>query len=97
MRRRPPRSTRTDTFFPYTTLFLSMISKYRNTGQTCVCANRLLVHDKVYDAFAAKLVEATRRLKTGQGFEDDVTQGPLINKDGLEKVERSEEHTSELQ
>src|SRR3546814_18834274 len=107
MIRRPPRSTRTDTLFPYTTLFRSadldaavagaMISKYRNTGQTCVCANRLLVHDKVYDAFAAKLVEATRRLKTGQGFEDDVTQGPLINKDGLEKVERSEEHTSELQ
>ena len=66
----------------------AMISKYRNTGQTCVCANRLLVHDKVYDAFAAKLVEATKKLKTGQGFEEGVTQGPLINKDGLDKVER---------
>lgn len=66
----------------------AMISKYRNTGQTCVCANRLLVHDKVYDAFAAKLVEATKKLKMGQGFEEGVTQGPLINKDGLDKVER---------
>jgi succinate-semialdehyde dehydrogenase/glutarate-semialdehyde dehydrogenase len=66
----------------------AMISKYRNTGQTCVCANRLLVHDKIYDAFAAKLVEATRKLKTGPGFEEGVSQGPLINKDALDKVER---------
>ncbi|HEX6959252.1 MAG TPA: NAD-dependent succinate-semialdehyde dehydrogenase [Ferrovibrio sp.] len=66
----------------------AMISKYRNTGQTCVCANRLLVHDKVYDAFAAKLVDATKKLKTGPGLTEGVTQGPLINKDALDKVER---------
>src|SRR5690606_38026509 len=66
----------------------AMISKYRNSGQTCVCANRLLVHDKIYDAFAARLVEATRKLKTGPGFEEGVSQGPLINKDALDKVER---------
>ena len=65
----------------------AMISKYRNAGQTCVCANRLFVHDKVYDAFAAKLAERVRALKVGPGTEAGVTQGPLINREALDKVE----------
>lgn len=65
----------------------AMISKYRNTGQTCVCANRILVQDGVYDAFAAKLTEAVKALKVGPGQEDDVSQGPLIDQAALEKVE----------
>jgi succinate-semialdehyde dehydrogenase/glutarate-semialdehyde dehydrogenase len=65
----------------------AIISKYRNTGQTCVCANRLFVHDKVYDAFAAKLSERVRALKVGSGIEPGVTQGPLINREALDKVE----------
>jgi succinate-semialdehyde dehydrogenase/glutarate-semialdehyde dehydrogenase len=65
----------------------AIVSKYRNTGQTCVCANRLFVHDKVYDAFAAKLAERVRALKVGSGIEPGVTQGPLINREALEKVE----------
>jgi succinate-semialdehyde dehydrogenase/glutarate-semialdehyde dehydrogenase len=66
----------------------AMVSKYRNTGQTCVCANRLFVQDGIYDAFAAKLAEAVKKLKTGPGFAEGVNQGPLINQDALDKVER---------
>jgi len=65
----------------------AIISKYRNTGQTCVCANRLFVQDKVYDAFAAKLSERVRALKVGSGIDAGVTQGPLINREALDKVE----------
>src|SRR5215468_4329219 len=65
----------------------AIISKYRNTGQTCVCANRLFVQDRVYDAFAAKLSQRVRALKVGPGTEPGVAQGPLINADGLAKVE----------
>jgi succinate-semialdehyde dehydrogenase/glutarate-semialdehyde dehydrogenase len=65
----------------------AMASKYRNTGQTCVCANRILVQDGVYDAFAAKLKEAVEALKVGDGMEANVTQGPLINADAVAKVE----------
>jgi succinate-semialdehyde dehydrogenase/glutarate-semialdehyde dehydrogenase len=65
----------------------AMASKYRNTGQTCVCANRILVQDGVYDAFAAKLKTAVEGLKVGYGFEEGVTQGPLINADAVAKVE----------
>jgi succinate-semialdehyde dehydrogenase/glutarate-semialdehyde dehydrogenase len=65
----------------------AMASKFRNTGQTCVCANRILVQDGVYEAFAAKLVAAVKALKVGNGLEDGVTQGPLIDVAGLEKVE----------
>ena len=65
----------------------AMASKYRNTGQTCVCANRLLVQDGVYDAFAEKLAQAVRELKVGNGFEKDVPQGPLIEMASVEKVE----------
>lgn len=65
----------------------AMASKYRNAGQTCVCANRLLVQDGVYDAFAAKLAEAVGKLKVGNGFDDGVTTGPLINPAAIDKVE----------
>src|SRR6476660_7922834 len=56
----------------------AMAAKYRNTGQTCICANRFLVQDSVYDAFAEKLSKAVSTLKVGQGFEPNVVQGPLI-------------------
>ena len=65
----------------------AMLSKYRNAGQTCVCANRVLVQAGVYDAFTAKLKDAVGKLKVGNGMEDGVTQGPLINADALAKVE----------
>jgi succinate-semialdehyde dehydrogenase/glutarate-semialdehyde dehydrogenase len=64
----------------------AMASKYRNTGQTCVCANRLLVQDGIYDAFAAKLVTAVEKMKVGPGA-GDVQQGPLINAKAAAKVE----------
>ncbi len=65
----------------------AMASKYRNTGQTCVCANRLLVQDGVFDAFTAKLTAAVEAMKVGNGMEEGVTQGPLINPDAVKKVE----------
>jgi succinate-semialdehyde dehydrogenase/glutarate-semialdehyde dehydrogenase len=64
----------------------AMASKYRNAGQTCVCANRLYVQAGVYDAFAVKLAEAVKKLKVGNGTEEGVTTGPLINKAGADKV-----------
>ena len=66
----------------------AMASKYRNMGQTCVCANRILVQDKVYDAFADKLATRVAAMKIGDGTEDGVVQGPLINMDSVKKVER---------
>jgi len=65
----------------------AIISKYRNSGQTCVCANRLFVHAKVYDAFASKLADRVKALKVGPGTEPGVAQGPLINADAVAKVE----------
>jgi len=65
----------------------AIVSKYRNAGQTCVCANRLYVHSKVYDAFAEKLVAAVRALKVGNGMEDGVRIGPLIDGKAVTKVE----------
>ncbi len=65
----------------------AMASKYRNSGQTCVCANRLLVQDGIYDEFAAKLGEAIAELHVGNGLDEGVTQGPLINMAAVEKVE----------
>jgi succinate-semialdehyde dehydrogenase/glutarate-semialdehyde dehydrogenase len=65
----------------------AIMSKFRNTGQTCVCANRILVQDSVYDAFAAKLATAVKALKVGHGLEEGVSQGPLIDRAALEKVE----------
>jgi len=66
----------------------AMLSKYRNMGQTCVCANRLLVQEGVYDAFEKKLAGRVGKIKLGNGMDDGVTQGPLINEDAVEKVER---------
>ena len=65
----------------------AIASKYRNTGQTCVCANRILVQDGVYDAFAAKLAEAVRALKVSDGMTEGAQQGPLINMKAVEKIE----------
>ncbi|HQO17273.1 MAG TPA: NAD-dependent succinate-semialdehyde dehydrogenase [Methylotenera sp.] len=65
----------------------AMISKFRNAGQTCVCANRLFVQDGVFDAFAAKLAAKVATLKVGDGMADGVTQGPLIDEGAVEKVE----------
>jgi succinate-semialdehyde dehydrogenase / glutarate-semialdehyde dehydrogenase len=64
-----------------------LIAKFRNNGQTCVCANRIYVQDAVYDSFAAKLATAVAALKTGNGTEAGVTLGPLIDKNALAKIE----------
>lgn len=65
----------------------ALASKYRNTGQTCVCANRLLVQDGVYERFAAKLAEAVSQLKVGPGLAEGTNQGPLIDENAVRKVE----------
>jgi succinate-semialdehyde dehydrogenase/glutarate-semialdehyde dehydrogenase len=65
----------------------AIASKYRNTGQTCVCANRLLVQDKVYDRFAEKLTTAVGKLKVGDGLKGETHQGPLIDMKAVQKVE----------
>jgi len=64
----------------------AIASKYRNTGQTCVCANRILVQDKVYNTFNRKLVAAVKKLKVGDGFKPGVNQGPLIDHNAVDKV-----------
>ena len=66
----------------------AMASKFRNTGQTCVCVNRFYVQDEVYEAFTAKLAEAVRGLRVGNALEGDTEQGPLINEAALAKVEQ---------
>ncbi len=66
----------------------AMFSKYRNMGQTCICANRIYVQDKIYDAFVEKFSAAVMKLKVGKGTEVGVLQGPLINMKAVEKVER---------
>jgi len=66
----------------------AMVSKYRNAGQTCVCANRLYVQDGVYDEFVRKFAGKVRTMKVGNGFEEGVTQGPLIEASAVEKVQR---------
>ncbi len=70
----------------------AMIAKFRNNGQTCVCANRIYVQAGVYDEFAAKLAEKTKSLNVGDGFGDGITTGPLINQAAVDKVE---EHISD--
>jgi succinate-semialdehyde dehydrogenase/glutarate-semialdehyde dehydrogenase len=65
----------------------AMISKYRNAGQTCVCANRLYAQDGIYDAFVAKLAEKARGIKVGNGFEAGINQGPMIDAQAIAKVE----------
>jgi succinate-semialdehyde dehydrogenase/glutarate-semialdehyde dehydrogenase len=66
----------------------AMASKFRNAGQTCVCANRILVQDTVYDTFSEKLIHAVKQVKMGDGLKEDTQIGPLISKAGIEKVER---------
>ena len=66
----------------------AMASKYRNAGQTCVCANRLFVQDGIYDEFARRLTEASAAMKVGDGLDEGVEQGPIIDDQGLAKVER---------
>jgi succinate-semialdehyde dehydrogenase/glutarate-semialdehyde dehydrogenase len=66
----------------------AIASKYRNSGQTCVCANRFYAHDTVYEAFAEKLCDAVGKLRVGRGTEPGVTQGPLINEAAVQKVEQ---------
>ncbi len=66
----------------------AMLSKYRNTGQTCVCANRIYVQQGIYTAFAERLAQAVGALKVGNGLEEGVQQGPLINEAAVGKVER---------
>lgn len=65
----------------------AIASKYRNAGQTCVCTNRFYIHDKVYDAFTQKLIQAVGSLQVGNGRTAGVTQGPLINEAAVRKVE----------
>lgn len=64
----------------------AIASKFRNSGQTCVCANRFLVQAGIYDAFAEKLTEAVRKLNVGNGMDEGIDQGPLINEDAVETV-----------
>jgi succinate-semialdehyde dehydrogenase/glutarate-semialdehyde dehydrogenase len=71
----------------YAAVVGAIASKYRNAGQTCVCSNRFLVQDGVYEAFAAKLCAAVAALKVGNGMDDGITQGPLIDQAALAKVE----------
>jgi succinate-semialdehyde dehydrogenase/glutarate-semialdehyde dehydrogenase len=66
----------------------ALVSKYRNAGQTCVCANRLYAQEGVYDAFVAKLAQKARGIRVGSGFDAGVEQGPLIDEQALQKVER---------
>ena len=71
----------------------AMTSKFRNTGQTCVCSNRILVQEGIYDKFVAKLSEAVKTLKVGNGMNEGINQGPLINESALKKVQ---DHISDL-
>ena len=64
----------------------AMQSKFRNTGQTCVCANRLFIHEKIYEEFVKKFSHAVSKIKVGDGFNKDVTSGPLIDEKSYEKV-----------
>ena len=66
----------------------AIASKYRNAGQTCVCANRIYVQEGVYDQFVSKFAEKTKSLKVGNGFDDGVVQGPLIEPAAVEKVQK---------
>jgi succinate-semialdehyde dehydrogenase/glutarate-semialdehyde dehydrogenase len=66
----------------------AIASKYRNSGQTCVCANRIYVHKKVHDVFVEKFAKAVQTIKVGNGMDAGVSQGPLIDQSALEKVER---------
>ncbi|MEH7119083.1 NAD-dependent succinate-semialdehyde dehydrogenase [Neobacillus vireti] len=64
----------------------TIITKFRNAGQTCVCANRIIVHEKIVDAFSMKLAEAAKQLKVGNGLDKDTQVGPIINEKGFNKI-----------
>jgi succinate-semialdehyde dehydrogenase / glutarate-semialdehyde dehydrogenase len=64
----------------------TLITKYRNAGQTCVCANRIIVHENIVDQFAEKLAEEVKKLKVGNGLDPDTQIGPIINGKGFEKI-----------
>src|SRR5437667_7153802 len=66
----------------------ALICKFRNSGQTCICANRIFVQEGIYDAFVSSFVEATSRLKVGSGLEPGTNVGPLIEQSAIEKVQR---------
>ncbi|MBM3565336.1 MAG: NAD-dependent succinate-semialdehyde dehydrogenase [Alphaproteobacteria bacterium] len=66
----------------------AVASKYRNTGQTCVCANRIMVQEKIFDKFVSRLAQTVSGFKVGDGLKGETNQGPLINKDAIDKVER---------
>lgn len=65
----------------------AMVCKFRCSGQTCVCANRLLVHERVRDEFAQKLTKRVQQLKLGRGIDKETTQGPLVNESAVKKVD----------
>lgn len=64
----------------------TIANKFRNSGQTCICANRVFVHDSVYEAYAKRLTEKTKELEVGNGLDENVDVGPIINQDGYEKI-----------
>jgi succinate-semialdehyde dehydrogenase / glutarate-semialdehyde dehydrogenase len=66
----------------------AIASKFRNSGQTCICTNRFYIHEKIYDIFAKKLAHAIQQLKVGNGLEDNIQIGPLINQAAVKKVEK---------
>ncbi|MBF0529725.1 MAG: NAD-dependent succinate-semialdehyde dehydrogenase [Deltaproteobacteria bacterium] len=66
----------------------AVASKYWNAGQTCICPNRLFIHDKIYDSFIEKLTSAVVKIKVGDGFKEDIQQGPLIDMKAVEKIEK---------
>ena len=72
-----------------------MASKFRNAGQTCVCANRVLVHERIYEPFIAKLLPLVKALKVGHGLEPGVTIGPLINAAAVDKVQQQVDDATE--
>jgi succinate-semialdehyde dehydrogenase / glutarate-semialdehyde dehydrogenase len=73
----------------------AIASKYRNAGQTCVCVNRFLVHDRVHDEFTEKLVHASKALRLGEGLDERTEVGPLINDEAVEKVVRHVQDASQ--
>src|SRR3546814_19225476 len=94
MIRRPPRSTRTDTLFPYTTLFRSITkaaatavtARIQNTGQSCICAKRMIVHAEVYDAFMEKFTAGMKAVKAGDPFDSATDMGPLSSEEQRQTV-----------
>lgn len=66
----------------------AIASKFRNSGQTCICTNRFYVHEKIYESFTKKLAHAIQQLKVGNGLEDNIQIGPLINQSAIKKVEK---------